>query len=305
LRAVLAVVFACLGLAVPASALANHGPEPWEGGAAVVSPLEAKIAAWTNALAERPTAAYCQSAEEWSAVAVQFGLPADQLLGAVFWPATGQPDYMLLSPTTCTNANEFLAAPAREGQKACQVGTRLDLRTERYTVKVTKLVRVKGKLVRRVVRVKRTRQVQVEVPVYELCATYVARIDALMTVAHESMHVVGIGNEAAAECLALQTLTPLAAMFGAKTAFAYEIGRDYLPLYALEQQQAPDYWSADCRDGGLLDLFPKATGWPTPPMTREQLLPRLGAGAVRLEAAAAVAGALRGNGMRLPLEFVR
>jgi hypothetical protein len=292
-------------LAVPATAVAHHGPDPWEGGAAVVSPLEAKIAAWTSALAQRPAAAYCQSADEWNAVAAQFGVPADQLLGLVPWPPSGQPDHMLLSPATCTNANEFLAAPVREGQKACQIGTRLELRAERYTVKVTRLVRVKGKLVRRVVRVKRTRQVQVEVPVYELCSTYVARIDALMTVAHEAMHVVGIGNEAAAECLALQALTPIAAAFGAKTVFAYEIGRDYLPLYALEQQQAPDYWTADCRDGGVLDLFPKATGWPTPPMTREQLLPRIAAGGARLEAAAAVVGALRGDGVRLPLQVVR
>lgn len=297
LKAAVLAVVACASLAVPAAAFASHGPEPWEGGAAVVSPLEQKIGSWTSALAERPAAAYCQSAEEWNAVAAEFGAPPDQLFGVVRWPPSAQADHMLLSPATCSNANEFIAAPAREGQKACQAGTRVETRTEQYTAKISRRVRVNGKLVRRVVRVKRTRRVQVEVPVYELCAAYPQRVDSLMTIAHEAMHVVGVGNEPGAECLALQLLTPIAVAFGAKTPFAYEIGRDYVPLYAMEQTQAPEYWSSDCRDGGALDLFPKVAGWPTPPMTREQLLPRL--------TAAAHPGALRGDRVRLALQLVR
>lgn len=174
---------------------------------------------------------------------------------------------MFLAPATCSAASEFLQAPAREGQKLCRTATRSETRLQKYTTSV----RRKG----RRVRVTKTRSVVVEVPVYDLCATYGQRIDSLMTVAHESMHVLGIGDEAVAECFALQTLTPVAAHFGAKTSFAYEIGRDYLEIYAGNEQHAPDYWSPDCRDGGALDVFPRAAGWPTPPLTREQLLPRV------------------------------
>jgi hypothetical protein len=79
-------------------------------------------------------------------------------------------------------------------------------------------------------------------------------------------------------------VTPISAYFGASTAFAYEIGRDYIPLYDLNREFAPDYWSAECRDGGALDLFRNVTGWPTPPMSREGLMPRLTASVGRLNA---------------------
>lgn len=270
LRAALAVVAvavaACAGLLAPAGAAAATGPAPWEGGAAVVSPLELKIAQWTSAVVERPAAAFCDSAEEWAARAAAFGFVPAELAGVVPFPEVGLPDRMFLAPETCEPANEFLQAPTREAQK-CQAGTRAETRTQRYTV----VVRRNG----RRVRVKRTRRMVVQVPVYEACETYHQRIYAVATAAHEAMHVLGVGDEAAAECFAFQMVTPLSAYFGAKTAFAYEIGRDYVPLYALNQQYAPAYWTPDCRDGGPLDLFRNTAGWPTPPMAREGLLPRV------------------------------
>jgi hypothetical protein len=275
LAAVVIAVAACTGLLAPGTAAAATGPGPWEGGAAVVSPLELKIAEWTTALIERPAAAFCESAEEWAARGAAWSFVPGEVAGIVQFPEVGLPDRMFLSPMTCEPANEFLQAPTRAAQK-CQSGTRAETRTQRYTV----VVRKNG----RRVRVNRTRRVVVQVPVYDVCETYHQRIYAVATAAHEALHVLGIGDEATAECLAFQMVTPISAYFGASTAFAYEIGRDYIPLYDLNREFAPDYWSAECRDGGALDLFRNVTGWPTPPMSREGLMPRLTASVGRLNA---------------------
>jgi hypothetical protein len=284
LAAVVVAVAACAGLLAPGSAAAATGPAPWEGGAAVISPLELKINEWTSAVVERPAAAFCESAEEWTARGAAWGFVPGDVAGIVQFPEVGLPDRMFLSPLTCEPANEFLQAPTRAAQK-CQVGVRAETRMQRYSV----VVRRNG----RRVRVRRTRRVVVQVPVYDVCDSYHQRIYAVATAAHEAMHVLGVGDEAAAECLAFQMVTPITAYFGASTAFAYEIGRDYSPLYDLNREFAPDYWSAECRDGGALDLFRTVPGWPTPPMSREGLMPRLTASIGRLNAQ--LGHALRGG----------
>jgi hypothetical protein len=268
LAAVAAALAACAGLSAPSGAAAATGPAPWEGGVAVVSPLELKISQWTTALVERPASAFCESADEWTARGAAWGFLPGEVAGIVQFPEVGMPDRMFLSPLTCEPANEFLQAPTRAAQK-CQTGTRAETRMRRYSV----VVRKNG----RRVRVKRTRRIVVQVPVYDVCDGYHLRIYAVATAAHEAMHVLGIGDEAAAECFAFQMVTPISAYFGAGTAFAYEVGRDYIPLYDLNREFAPEYWSPECRDGGQLDLFGKVAGWPTPPMSRDGLMPRLAA----------------------------
>ena len=190
--------------------------------------------------------AFCESADEWTARGTAWSFVPGEVAGVVQFPEVGLPDRMFLSPMTCEAENEFLQAPTRAAQK-CQTGTRAQTRTQRYTA----VVRKNG----RRVRVKRTRRIVVQVPVYDVCDTYYHRIDAVATAAHEAMHVLGVGDEAAAECLAFQLVTPLSAYLGASTAFAYEIGRDFAHVYDLNRQFAPEYWSAECRDGGALDLF--------------------------------------------------
>lgn len=266
LAVVVVVVAACAGLLAPSSGAAATGPAPWEGGAAVVSPLELKLSQWTSAMVERPAAAVCESADEWTARGTAWSFVPGEVAGVVHFPEVGLPDRMFLSPMTCEAENEFLQAPTRAAQK-CQTGTRAQTRMQRYTA----VVRKNG----RRVRVKRTRRIVVQVPVYDVCDSYFRRIDSVATAAHEAMHVLGIGDEAAAECLAFQLVTPLSAYLGASTAFAYEIGRDFAQVYDLNRQFAPEYWSAECRDGGALDLFGQVSGWPTPPMSREGLMPRL------------------------------
>jgi hypothetical protein len=267
-------------------AAANHGPLPWVGGYGYTSAYEQKASAIATELAERTATVYCNSPEEWAVQGASRGFDPARVAG--FVPRdptspTGTASYTHLAPSTCYYADEFAGAPQRAGQKECQTGTRTEYRTEyrsesrsqRYSVKVRKRVRVSGHLVWRTVRVWRTRIVEVQVPyqvpyqvpILGICADYLRTIDSIETLAHESQHIYGVVDEAAAECFGLQFLTVAANRLGAPAAFAYEIGRDYLPIYAAARTAAPAYWSADCYDGGRLDLWPGTAGWPYPTST--------------------------------------
>lgn len=82
---------------------------------------------------------------------------------------------------------------------------------------------------------------------------------ALHILAHESWHLAGIQDEAAADCYAFQHVELAAIRLGAPPDDARA-----LALRAYEDRQAtapPDYRSSECRDGGALDLSP-APGWP-------------------------------------------
>jgi hypothetical protein len=234
---------------------AQAGALPWEGGDGVASPFEQRESAIATELSGRQATAYCNSAGQWANLGVAWGFPDDRV--AAFVPGTEDEmsDFIEISPTTCYLGDRFLSNPRRDGQKRCQVGT------------------VKRRAARR-------RAVPHRVPVYGLCSSYPATIDSIETLAHEPMHVAGVRNEAAAECFALQLTTVVANRLGAEVAFSYEIGKDYLPYYAAEQQENPAYWSADCHDGGPLDIWPDAEGWPTPTFLRPAIatlteLPRL------------------------------
>jgi hypothetical protein len=88
---------------------------------------------------------------------------------------------------------------------------------------------------------------------------------ALQTVAHESYHLLGYRNEATTECYGLQSLWYSAVRLGATPA----VGEALASLYAMSMyagrrtSKHPEYWSAECRDGGKLDLRPKSHAWPS------------------------------------------
>jgi hypothetical protein len=77
---------------------------------------------------------------------------------------------------------------------------------------------------------------------------------------HEAWHLHGVGDEAMAECYALQTTAPVARRLGATVEQAQALARwnlehayPYLPS---------QYHSSECRDGGSLDLRPASAQWP-------------------------------------------
>jgi hypothetical protein len=80
------------------------------------------------------------------------------------------------------------------------------------------------------------------------------------TLAHESMHVAGIPNEAKAECYGMQAIRAAADGFG-RTA---KEGRYLATLYWRHWYPwvAPAYRSRECRNGGRLDLRRATDVWP-------------------------------------------
>jgi hypothetical protein len=82
---------------------------------------------------------------------------------------------------------------------------------------------------------------------------------ALHVLMHESFHLVGIRNEAAADCYAFQRVELAATRLGAEPVEAQALAAR---AYVDRQETAPpDYRSSECRDGGALDLSP-APRWP-------------------------------------------
>lgn len=90
-------------------------------------------------------------------------------------------------------------------------------------------------------------------------------VQAIQTISHESYHVLGWKAEATAECYGMQSLWYTANRLGASAALSQALASWYWAhLYPFRRTSPhPEYWSAECRDGGKLDLRPKAHAWPS------------------------------------------
>ncbi|HZR94312.1 MAG TPA: hypothetical protein VFA56_01375 [Gaiellaceae bacterium] len=87
---------------------------------------------------------------------------------------------------------------------------------------------------------------------------------ALATVSHESYHLLGYHNEAQVECYGMQSIWFVASKLGAPLDLAQSLAQFYATrMYPLRRTQTPAYWSAQCRDGGTLDLRRTLTRWPS------------------------------------------
>jgi hypothetical protein len=78
---------------------------------------------------------------------------------------------------------------------------------------------------------------------------------------HEAQHVRGVRDEAIAECNGMQAIDTAARALG-RTG---EEGRYLASLYwksSYPKLEDPAYHSAECRDGGRLDLHPQSDVWP-------------------------------------------
>jgi hypothetical protein len=84
--------------------------------------------------------------------------------------------------------------------------------------------------------------------------------EAVIVLAHESEHLAGVKNEAAAQCYAIQDLPRVAHALGASTLDAMRMAR--FEFTAVQPNMPPKYQSAECRPGGALDghgAFPLAS----------------------------------------------
>ena len=96
------------------------------------------------------------------------------------------------------------------------------------------------------------------------CARVPSIAMALAVVAHESYHVLGYSNEAQVECYGMQSIWFVANKLGAPVAEAQALASLYATrMYPTRRTQTPQYWSAECRDGGKLDLRRTLARWPS------------------------------------------
>ena len=83
---------------------------------------------------------------------------------------------------------------------------------------------------------------------------------ALSTLAHESFHLAGVRDEAAAECYAIQTADFVAEHLGATPAQGRVVSTWAARTSA--STRPAEYHSQECRRGGALDLEPRTSAWP-------------------------------------------
>jgi hypothetical protein len=87
---------------------------------------------------------------------------------------------------------------------------------------------------------------------------------ALATVSHESYHLLGYKTESQVECYGAQSIWFVANKLGAPVDLAQAMGAFYMTqMYPQRRTKTPAYWSAECRDGGTLDLRPTLARWPS------------------------------------------
>ncbi len=84
-------------------------------------------------------------------------------------------------------------------------------------------------------------------------------VEALLTLAHESMHLRGWRDESAAQCYGIQELPYVALRLGGTAAEGAAAAQLAL---ALQPGMPSDYQSGECRAGGALDLHPETPEFP-------------------------------------------
>jgi hypothetical protein len=218
---------------VAGTAAGGERMHPWSGGAGKVTPPERALSGVAQMLAGGGATVRCASPSEWHVLAARNDFDA-----SVTWAMTplrhdpsaltSRPEgYTALAPRTCRLLAAFAAAPAETAIRTCRHEAGDGRR------------RVLGE-----------------------CDDWGAILIAVHVVGHESVHLVGIVDEAVADCLAMQVDALVAMRLGADAKFARTLARDYWTQYY--RAQAPAYRSAGCRNGGRFDVFRSDDAWPTP-----------------------------------------
>ena len=221
-------------VAAPVAAAADVAP--WAGGGETVTEVEAAGSGFASAVAGRHVAVVCNAPEDWASLAQQARFDAQEVWGYVPFDAEGPGDYTNLSSTACTYLQAFARAPDKRAVTVrCRVGTRVTFTAARG---------------RRVT------------PVYGECADYELVLSAVVTLAHEAVHLRGFRDEGVTECYALQLLAGAARWLGAGDTLARRMAADYWQRLYRTQPAGSPYFRADCVDGSALDLSPASTSWP-------------------------------------------
>jgi len=280
----------------------NDGSLPWSdpNHQTPVEVLGGKIA---SVIANRAVTVRCLNETDWSAELGRLGAPPD-LAGVVGaqWHEDGSlagiDSYTELSPNTCLALQRFAAASSKP-TKCSPLVAHSTTTYKTVRVRATVRVRVNGKWQSRTVW--RTRKVKTTIvrqipgplqPCYvnkkaprampdAFWKSYSSSANAILTLAHESIHLAGavggvlanglrVGDpqaEARAECSGMQWMPWVATQLGdswddgyAIAAYFYDVM--YPGMQGAESNGLP-YWSPDCVPGGALDIRPAGEPrWP-------------------------------------------
>ncbi|MEX2212029.1 MAG: hypothetical protein WD689_09750 [Gaiellaceae bacterium] len=222
----IAIIFAALVVA------------PTAFGASTASALETTASAFASSIAERPVQAVCNTQGDWLRLTQEVGFDAQLTWGFVVFRDGSPLDETQLSDRACLYLEAFHAAKDKEAMTVgCRIGTRL------------------------VVKGTRARRARRE-PVYGRCPDYGLTLSALVTLAHESVHLRGFVDEGVVECFAMQLMDDAARWLGAPDALASRLAADYWADIYTRLRPDSDYYHPDCVDGSPLDLSPGPGAWP-------------------------------------------
>jgi hypothetical protein len=258
---------ACAGAArADVATVPADGSTAFDGGTAVTSPLEQVAGAIASTIAGRVVSVRCEGDDDWATLARASRFEPAQILGYVSF-VNGLPvDYAELSPDICRSLQTFAQAATKP--------TKCSPTPAPKTVREKVVTTVKGKRVVRW-RTKTVQSIPLTAPVAcfangrqlsqdsTFWDDYFQTAEALQTLVHESIHLRGDPVESHAECYGMQYVALAAQQLGDTADDAVAIASYYATkLYPLRRTQSPDYWSADCRMNGPLDLTPNDNVWP-------------------------------------------
>jgi hypothetical protein len=258
---------ACAGAArADVATVANDGSTPFDGGVAVTSPLEQVAGAIASTIAGRVVSVRCEGEDDWASLARTGGFQPAQVLGYVSFVNGIPTDFAELSPDICRSLQTFAEATTKPTKCVAKPAPQVVRQRVVTVVDGKRVVRWKAKTVQSVPLADPApcfvdgKQLQQGNTFWD---AYFETAEALQTLVHESIHLRGDAVESHAECYGMQYLASAAQQLGDTPDDATAIARYYATkLYPLRQTQTPDYWSADCRANGALDLTPNDGFWP-------------------------------------------
>lgn len=250
------------------------------------SPLELLAGQIASHIAGHPVSVQCEGDTDWASIVSGMGGDPNAESGFVAsqWnSSTGQlvslSNVAVLASNICLPLNDFAMATTKPTKCVAVSADGRSLVVDRRSKAPKRTVNAKAKAV-----------VAVPGPCYlgggETAATmtpafwtnYSIYSIAILTLAHESIHLSGIVGgqlanglevgdpqaEAKADCYGMQWMPYIAEQLGDTPDDAQAIATYFWDkIYPLSQATHPEYWSPDCRPGGALDTRPPgATAWP-------------------------------------------
>lgn len=246
------------------------------------TPLELLAGRIASHIAGAPVTVHCENDGDWTTVVAQMGGDPNSESGFVATQWNGSTGELLtlssvaeLSSAICVPLEQFASAQTKP-TKCLVVAAGKLAATRRAARSAAAALRARAKLAAAPCYLGGGKTAAQMTPSY--WANYAVDAVAILTLAHESIHLGGIVGgtlsnglavgdpqaEAKADCFGMQWMPYVAEQLGDTPDDAQAIARYFWDkIYPLSLPSHPEYWSADCRPGGALDTRPPGTtAWP-------------------------------------------